>query len=157
MIRLFASPTTRQTDVGLALLRTVAGIIFAAHGAQKVFIYGVAGVSGAFAGMGIPMPDIVGPAVGVLELAGGIALVLGLFTRPIALLLAVEMLGAIFMVHLAGGFFAPNGYEFALALAAMSATLAITGAGALSIDARLASRTTARGGPIPLASAAHAR
>ncbi len=142
-MRTFDSPTSRQIDAGLAILRTVAGVIFAAHGAQKLFVYGIAGVSGAFAGMGVPMPNVMGPAVGALEFLGGIALIIGLFTRPLAALLVANMLGAIFLVHLSAGFFAPKGYEFALALAAMAATLAITGAGSLSLDARIAARSSA--------------
>lgn len=141
---LFSAPSTRQTDLGLAILRTFAGIVFVAHGAQKLFVYGFAGVSGAFAGMGVPMPGVAGPAVALLEFLGGLALIAGFLTRPVGLLLALEMLGALFMVHLAAGFFMPNGYEFAMTLAAVAATLSVTGAGAWSIDSVLARRVGER-------------
>jgi putative oxidoreductase len=140
MRRLFAPTTTRQLDLGLALLRVVAGIVFAAHGGQKLFVYGFAGVSGAFGQMGIPLPGIAGPATALVEFFGGLALIVGLLTRLAAVGLGITMLGALFMVHLAAGFFLPNGYEFVLTLLAIAGTLAITGAGAWSIDARLARR-----------------
>ena len=132
-----------RVSAALAVLRGVVGIIFVAHGAQKLFTYGLAGVSGSFAGMGIPLPGIAGPAVAFLEFFGGIALILGLLTRLAALGLAITMLGAIFMVHLAAGFFMPQGYEFVLALFGVAVALAVAGAGEYSLDAVIARR---RGG-----------
>jgi putative oxidoreductase len=135
----------QRVSAGLAVLRVIVGIIFVAHGAQKLFTYGLAGVSGAFAGIGVPLPGITGPAVAFLEFFGGIALILGLLTQLAALGLAINMLGAIFMVHLAAGFFLPQGYEFALALFGGSVALALAGAGEYSADAVIARR---RGGAI---------
>lgn len=131
-------------DLALAGLRIVIGGIFAAHGAQKLFIYGAEGVSGAFGGMGIPLPGITGPLTGLVELLGGLALVAGLMTRLAGLGLAVIMLGAIGFVHLGAGFWAPNGVEFPLALLAGAATLALAGAGGYSLDAVRATRGPAR-------------
>jgi putative oxidoreductase len=137
----FNAPTSaRQLDLGLGVLRIAAGLIFAVHGGQKLFVFGFDGVAGAFAGMGVPLAGIVGPAVALLEFFGGLALIAGLFTRPVALLLAVNMLGALFLVHLPAGFFLPNGYEFVLVLFGATAALAMTGAGRLSLDARLFGR-----------------
>lgn len=129
-----------RLDIGLTILRVATGAIFAAHGAQKLFVYGFAGVSGAFGGMGIPLPGVTGPLTALVEFFGGLALVAGLLTRLAGFGLAVTMLGAIGFVHLAGGFFAPNGIEFPLALLAAAATLALIGAGRYSVDALIASR-----------------
>jgi len=157
---LFQPLTNRQANVALTVLRVVVGATFIAHGAQKLFVYGFAGVSGAFAQMGIPAAGVMGPFIALLEFFGGIALVFGLLTRLAAFGLAFDMLGAILLVHLKNGFFMPQGYEFVLALFAMSAALAFTGAGEFSLDALIGRRkgllpTTAL--PLPSSERARAR
>jgi putative oxidoreductase len=134
--------TATRLDVGLTILRVATGAIFAAHGAQKLFVYGFSGVTGAFTQMGIPMPGIAGPLTGIVEFFGGLALVVGLLTRLAGFGLAITMLGAIAFVHLSAGFFAPNGVEFPLALLAATIALAFTGAGRYSADALITSRRT---------------
>ena len=137
---IFQPATTRQASIALTVLRVITGIVFIAHGAQKLFVYGLAGVSGGFAQMGVPMPGVVGPLIALLEFFGGIALIFGLLTRLVSLGLVFDMLGAMLLVHLKNGFFMPNGYEFVLLLAAASATLLLTGAGDFSIDSLIARR-----------------
>lgn len=137
---LFASPTARQLNVGLTVLRAVVGAVFVAHGAQKLFVFGFAGLTAAFAQMGVPMPGLVGPFIGFLELFGGLALIVGLVTRVAALGLASTMLVAILLVHLKAGFFLPNGIEYTLSLFGASIALVMTGAGAWSLDALVARR-----------------
>lgn len=137
---LIDSTTPRQLSIGIAIVRVITGVIMLAHGAQKLFQFGIAGVTQGFAGMGVPLPGIVAPLVTILEFAGGIALILGLLTRVVAFGLAIDMLGALFIVHLANGFFLPNGYEFVLVLFAATAALVIAGAGAFSIDQAIANR-----------------
>ena len=136
------APTARQIDVGLAILRIAVGIVFIAHGGQKLFQFGFGGVTGAFDQMGIPFPGLTGPLVAILEFFGGIALVLGLATRLTALFLAVNMLGAMLFVHLPAGFFLPAGVEFALSLFAANLALFFMGPGDYSLDHTISRRGT---------------
>lgn len=134
--------TASRIDTALLVLRVIIGAVFIAHGAQKLFVFGLAGVTQGFTQMGVPMPGITAPLVALLEFLGGIALVVGLLTRLAALGLAIDMLGAIVFVHLKNGFFLPNGYEFAFTLLGASVVLALAGAGNLSLDAIIAQRRT---------------
>ncbi|HSJ09882.1 MAG TPA: DoxX family protein [Longimicrobiales bacterium] len=140
MNALFGRTSERQLDTGLAVLRAVVGIIFIMHGGQKLFVYGLDGVSGGFAQMGVPLAGVMGPLVGFVEFFGGIALVLGLLTRLASAGLAFVMVGAILLVHLPAGFFAPDGYEFPLSLLGASVLLALAGAGGYSVDAVIGRR-----------------
>lgn len=135
-----AGSTEKRVDAGLAALRLIVGGVFAAHGAQKLFVYGLDGVAGGFANMGVPLAGVVGPAVAVVELVGGIALILGLFTRLAGVGLAAVMLGAMLLVHLPAGFFLPNGVEFVLTLLGAAVALALIGPGGFSLDALLGRR-----------------
>jgi putative oxidoreductase len=136
----YAARPTGQVDIALLVLRLTTGAIFIAHGAQKLFSFGIGGVTGGFAQSGIPMPEIAAPLVAFTEFAGGIALVLGLLTRLAALGLTMVMFGAMFFVHMKNGFFLPNGIEFTLALAGATIALVTAGAGRLSIDSAFSRR-----------------
>lgn len=135
---LFRSATPRQASLGLAVLRLAVATIFIRHGAQKLFVYGFAGVTGAFTQMGVPLPGITGPLVALLEFFGGIALLLGFVTRLVSLAFVIDMLGAIVLVGMKKGGF--GGYELEFLLLGSSLALALTGAGVYSVDAQLADR-----------------
>jgi len=137
---LFRSPTRRQIDAALAVLRVVLGVTFILHGGQKLFVYGLDGVAGSFGQMGIPAAGFFGPFVAFVEFFGGIAITLGLLTRLAALGVGSTMVVAILTVHLKQGFFNPGGVEFPLSLLASSIALVIAGAGAYSVDAAIAKR-----------------
>lgn len=136
--------TPARVDGALLILRVVTGIIMMMHGWQKVFQYGFAGVSQGFAGMGVPLPGVMGPFIALLELIGGIALIIGILTPLFAALLAADMVGAIVLVHVSKGFFLPEGYEFALALLGACLALMLAGAGRYSVDGSLARRKPRR-------------
>ncbi len=130
------SPTIQAW--GVAILRVVVGIVFLVHGAQKLFVIGVPGVAAFLGDLGIPFPTLSATTVSGVEFLGGLALVLGLFARWAAGLLAINMAVALLTVHLKGGFFVPEGFEFVLTLLAACLALACLGSGALSVDAALA-------------------
>ena len=126
-------------------VRVGAGVIFAAHGAQKLFGwfggYGLEGTAGWMASIGLEPGMLLAALAGSAEFFGGLLLIIGLLVRPAALILAVTMIVAIYTVHLGNGLFmANNGYEFGLALLVISASLVIRGAGSLSADRALQSK-----------------
>lgn len=136
---------TSLNTTAVTILRVIMGFIFAAHGWQKFNEWTIAGTQASFAKMGVPAAEIAAPAVAVLELGGGIALILGVLTRVVALLLALDMLGALFLVHASAGVFAATGgYELVLLLAAAALAVALTGAGRISVDRALFGRTNSR-------------
>ncbi len=125
---------------GIAALRIVVGIVFLAHGGQKLFVWGFGAVAGGFGQIGIPAPMLAAVIVTLVEFLGGLALLLGLFTRWAAVPLAINMLGAILTVHLRAGFFLPDGYEFALTLLAANLALSLLGSGEASVERLLEKR-----------------
>lgn len=130
---------------GITILRVMVGIVFLAHGGQKVFVYGFSGVQGAFGQMGIPMPTVVGPFVALLELVGGMMLVVGVGTQWVSILLAIEMAVAVLKVHLSHGFFLPGGFEYALMMFAASCAIALEGPGAAALGRTLSKKSAGAG------------
>jgi putative oxidoreductase len=133
-----------EPSFSLFLLRIVLGIIFFAHGAQKVLGWygghGLKGTVGFMTSMGLPVP--IAYTVCFFEFLGGIGLIVGLLTRLAALAIAVVMAGAIATVHWKNGFFMNweltpgkgQGIETNLAFLAMAVAIFLEGAGLLSID-----------------------
>ncbi|MFT5577777.1 MAG: putative oxidoreductase [Paraglaciecola psychrophila] len=133
--------TLTNTTAGLDTLplRLGAGAIFAAHGAQKLFGwfggYGLEGTALWMTSIGLEPGLLMATAAGGAEFIGGLLLIIGLLVRPAALLLAITMVVAMVAVHLPNGLFmSNNGYEFALALLAVSVGLVFRGAGSISAD-----------------------
>ncbi|KHK65819.1 MULTISPECIES: DoxX family protein [Pseudomonas] len=132
-----------RAGYGLTVLRIVVGIIFAAHGSQKLFGlfggYGLAGTAQWMESIGLAPGYLMATLAGGTEFFAGLALIIGLLARPAALGLAILSLVAIFSVHIGNGLFmANNGYEFGLALLAGSIAVLIEGAGKLSADNAIA-------------------
>jgi putative oxidoreductase len=133
-------------DVSLTILRVILGIVFFAHGAQKMLGwfggFGFHGTMGAFAHLGMPAP--VAFLIICTEFFGGLGLIFGLLTRIPALGIGCLMIGAIFMVHIKNGFFMNwmgtqkgEGFEYHLLAIAIAAALLLRGAGAFSLDRAL--------------------
>ena len=130
-----SSRTGMASDLGLLVARILLGAIFAAHGYQKLVTFGLAGVTENFRGMGVPAPEIAAPVVALVELVGGIALIVGAFTAIAGLLLAIDMLVAALLAHVPQGLFIDaGGWELVGALGAGALALAAVGAGRFSLD-----------------------
>ncbi|NMG34234.1 DoxX family membrane protein [Azoarcus sp. TTM-91] len=136
--------SSRAGAAALAL-RVPVGIIFIAHGAQKLFGlfggYGLEGTGQWMESIGLTPGYLMALMAGSAEFFGGLALLIGLLVRPAALSLSFAMLVAIFSVHIHNGLFmSNNGYEFGLALLAAAVSLLFSGAGSLSLDQAIARR-----------------
>ena len=133
-----ASKAPALTDLALLLSRVALGVILFAHGWQKFNEWTLAGTAAAFADMGIPAPTAAATFSTAVEILGGAALILGLFTPLAALLNTANLLGALLLVHAGNGVFVgDNGYELVLALAAGLLVIATLGAGKFSVDGLL--------------------
>ncbi|WP_142850736.1 DoxX family protein [Telmatospirillum sp. J64-1] len=125
------------------LVRITAGLLLIPHGAQKLFGWfgghGLAGTGQFFATqLGLQPGLLFAGLAGFVEFFGGLALVLGLLTRPAALGVAILMAVAVFAVHLPNGFFASNGgYEFPLMWGLIALAIFMRGGGRYSLDAKL--------------------
>jgi len=144
-MKLLNTLLSSKAGVAALILRVPVGLILAAHGAQKLFAwfggYGLAGTGQWMASIGLEPGYWLAMMAGSAEFFGGIALVIGLLTRPAAVVAGFTMLIAIFSVHISNGLFmASNGYEYALTLLVVTVVLAIQGAGSFSLDNVLAKK-----------------
>ena len=143
-------PNPLPTDLGLLAMRLMAGIVFAFHGAQKLFGlfggYGIAGTAQWMESIGIPFPTLSVVMAGGTELLGGLALITGFGQRLIAAPLAFTMFVAAFTAH--SGFAAANGgMEYPLTLAVFAGALGLLGPGRFALRVGRAERTE----PVPAA------
>ena len=140
----------RKIDTALLFARIATGIVFFAHGAQKVF--------GWFGGHGLQatvdfmtknvLPTAVPYLVAFGELAAGLGLIFGFLTRIAAAGMFIEMLGAVLLVHAKNGFFADKqGFEYPLTLCLVCFAILLAGPGVYSLDAAM-KRSTAVGVPV---------
>ncbi|MGH3240217.1 MAG: DoxX family protein [Spirillospora sp.] len=123
------------SDTGLLIGRLAIGAIFVVHGWKKFADAGHAKTAAGFDELGIPLPDAAAVFATYVELIGGIALIIGLLVPLAAVLIAANMAGAFWYVHMDQGFFLDKGgYEYVMVLAGGALLLAGTGAGRFSLD-----------------------
>ncbi|MEQ8858494.1 MAG: DoxX family protein [Pseudomonadales bacterium] len=142
--------TATHTGMDALPLRLGAGVIFTAHGAQKLFGwfggYGLEATGAWMTSIGLGPGLLMAALAGSVEFVGGLLLLAGLLVRPAALMLVVTMLVAIFAVHIDNGLFmSDNGYEFGLALLVVSFGLVVRGGGSLSADRLITDRLVSVG------------
>jgi len=125
-------------DTALLFVRIVIGLAMLGHGTQKLFGwfggYGIAGTGGFFEGLGFKPGKLFAAAAGLSEAGGGLLVALGLGGALGPAAIVMVMLVAALTVHVAKGFFAPNGFELNALYIAASVGLAYTGGGAFSLD-----------------------
>lgn len=122
------TPLARFANVTYALFRIVTGFLFAFHGAQKLF--------GAFGGQAVPIASMPGLA-GIIELVGGVLVMVGLFTGVAAFIASGEMAAAYFMAHAPRGLWPiQNGGELAVLYCFAFLYIASRGAGRFGVDRR---------------------
>ncbi len=125
------------SHLGLLIGRLALGGVLIAHGAQKLFDFGVAGTAANFEAMGIPLHTAAAIFAIVAELGGGILVVLGSFLRTAAVLVTATMAGAFWFVHRGNGIFAADGgWELVALIAVFAITLAATGPGRWALSRR---------------------
>jgi putative oxidoreductase len=123
-----------NADLAATILRVSMGVIFLAHAGLKLFIFSPAGTVGYFASLGLPGP--LAYLVIAAELFGGIALILGVYSRWVSLALVPILLGSIYVPHGAAGFFFSNeggGWEFPAFWAVALVVQALLGDGAFAL------------------------
>ncbi len=112
-------------DEALLILRLVLGVVFVMHGYDKLFgEFGVAGFAGFLTKLSVPLPLFFAWVVSLVEFLGGIGVLLGVLTRPLAALIAVDMLVAFYLTKKG----LPKG-DLDFALFGIAAALALSGSG----------------------------
>ncbi len=140
MRTLSLSPLSRLASLAPLAVRIIVGIIMLAHGLQKLLGPGPLGFgNNVLAGLGVPLPGLMGIVVTLVELVGGLLLIVGLFSRLAALLLTINLVVAILLVKVGVGFLSPTGSpgvgaELDLALIAGFLVILFAGPGRLSVD-----------------------
>lgn len=133
-------------DVALLVARVALGVILLAHGWQKLNEFTLAGTAAAFGDMGVPAATLAAWFVTAVEILGGAALILGVFTPVAGALNMVSLLGALVLVHAQNGVFVQNnGFELVLALFAGLTVIVVLGAGRFSIDGLIGRKVTKAG------------
>jgi len=125
---------TKTAPYAALLLRLTLGALFLAHAGMKIFVFTPAGTAQFFQSIGLPAG--LAYVTIVWEVAGALALIFGVWTRLVALAMVPVLLGALFTVHLANGFFFSNpngGWEYLAFWIAAQVALALTGDGALAL------------------------
>jgi len=123
----------RVRDLAALIGRLGVGAVFIAHGWQKFFEWGLDGTAASFVQMGVPAATASAWYAAIVELVAGVMLVVGVALPAAGVLLALDMAGALVLVHLPNGMLAPNGYQLVLALGAAALALGFNG-GAYSLD-----------------------
>jgi putative oxidoreductase len=140
---LIGTPNPLATDVGLLLLRIAVAAVFIAHGYGDVFEAGVATNIENYRGAGIPLPELSAPYAAYVQLFGGIVLIFGALTRPLAAGFIVVMIGALIFVHWGESLVIGqdgSGSGFAFMMCVASTLLLLAGPGRFSLDRFLAER-----------------
>jgi putative oxidoreductase len=141
IIPALASLTARLSPLGEPLVRVIAGLMLVPHGAQKLFgAFGGYGLeaTGQFFAAKLGLPPVFATLAALIEFAGGLALALGLLTRPVAALIFGMMAVAVFQVHLPNGYFwTDGGYEYPLLWGLVALSFVIRGGGRYSLDAAI--------------------
>lgn len=124
-------------DVGLLLIRVIVGVVFAFHGAQKLFGAfdgpGLEGAAGFMESLGLPLPTVSAALAGGAEFFGGLAFITGVAHRLFAIPLTFTMLVAAFVAHGDAFALSAGGMEYSLTLGVVAAGLGLTGPGRFAL------------------------
>lgn len=126
---------TRIQPYAILIGRIILGVVFIAHGWQKFSVNGMEATAQGFESMGIPAPTLSAYFAVAAEILGGAAFIVGALLPLAGLALSVVMFGAMYFVHLDGGFYSRDGgYEYVLTLAVLALAFGFSGGGAWAVD-----------------------